>query len=469
MSVKSRQGLRARTGHRDRHAFQRDLTAPGLILLTLGGIMGSGLFLASGLVIRRSGPATLWVFVVAAVAMTLEIWALSEMAAADPEPGSFLRYAERVYGPGMTFVAGWVFWFSSVLTMSSEVTAAALFTRLFWPGVAIWVWSLVYSAGIVLANFVSVRGFGTIEGIMAGVKVGAVLAFLVLAALYLTGVLAGPPGHLASPWGHLSHAVWWPTGLSGPASSLILVLFAFAGTGVIGLAAGETKRPPVTIGETLGVSVPLVWLLYLGSVVAIMGIIPWHQVATTQSPFVQAVHAMGLPMASRAMDVVLIFAVLSTMNAALYSNSRVLYSLGRDGLAPAALGRLNRKGIPVPGILWSTALLALTIVLAYFLPKKAYSYLVTATGFQAMFIWGVVLVTHLRYRRYLERRGTLRLKLIGYPWTTYLALALVAVGMAGAPLARGELVGLVIAAGFIAVILVVYLALRRHLAASHQS
>jgi AAT family amino acid transporter len=458
MSVKSPPHRRVAAARRTQshHAFQRDLTAPGLTLLTLGGIMGSGLFLASGIAIRRSGPAVLWVFAVAAVAMTLEIWALGEMSAADPEPGSFLRYAERVYGPGMSFVGGWVFWFSSVLTMSSEVTAAALFTRLFWPSIPIWIWSVVYSAGIVLANFVSVRGFGTIEGIMAGVKVGAVLAFLGLAAVYLFGALPGHATGFPNPWYHLAHTAWWPAGWQGPASSLILVLFAFAGTGVIGLAAGETKHPPATIAQTLMASIPLVWILYLGSVLAIMLIIPWARVPTHASPFVQAVHATGLPMASRVMDVVLIFAVLSTMNAALYSNSRVLYSLGRDGLAPRAVARLNTQGIPVNGIWWSAALLVLTIGLAYFLPKQAYSYLVTATGFQAMFIWGIVLVTHLRYRRYLERRGDLRFKLYGYPWTTYLTLGLVGVGMAGAPLAHGELIGLAIAAGFIVVILALY-------------
>jgi AAT family amino acid transporter len=462
MSVKSasRGTTRRRVHHR---AFQRDLTVPGLVLLTLGGVMGSGLFLASGLVIRHSGPSALWVFMVGAAAMTLEIWALTEMSAADPEPGSFLRYADRVYGPGLTFIGGWIFWTSSVLTMSSEVTAASLFTHVFWPSFPIWAWAVLYSAVVVLVNFVSVRGFGTIEGVMAGVKVGVTLAFIIVVALYLFSGLFGHAAVSPDPWRQLDHTTWWPAGLAGPSSSLILVLFAFAGTGVIGLAAGETKHPPRTLGRTLLISVPMIWVLYLASVAGIMAIIPWSRVATTASPFVQALAATGLPDASQIMNAGLIFAVLSTMNAALYSNSRVLYTLGKEGLAPKTVARLNTKGIPATAIWWSSALLLLTLPLAFFLPGKAYAYLVTATGFQAMFIWAVVLVTHLRYRPYLLHRGPLSLKIPGYPWTTYLALAAVAAGMLGAPLAHSELVGLIVAAGLIVVAGLAYLALRGHL------
>lgn len=417
--------------------------------------MGSGLFLASGIVIHRSGPAALWMFLVGGIAMGLEIVALGEMSAADPTPGSFLVYAERVWGPGLTFITGWVFWVSSVLTMSSEVTAAALFTRLWWPEIPVWLWAVIYSAGIVAANFVSVRGFGEIEGVMSGVKVTAVGLFLVFAALYLFGGLSGYS--FSDPWRHLAQTSWWPHGWQAPASSLILVLFAFAGTGVIGIAAGETKNPPLTIRRTLEASIPLLWVLYLGSVLAIMMMVPWAHVTTTSSPFVQALRSTGLGWASQIMNVVLIFAVLSTMNAALYSNSRVLYTLGNNKQAPSSLARLNQKGIPANGIIWSAALLALTIVLAYLLPQKAYSYLVTATGFQAMFIWLVVLLTHLRYRPYLlKQKGTLHLKLPGYPWTTFIAIGLVGFGMIASPLAMSERIGLIMAVGFIVMIALGY-------------
>ena len=439
-----------------------------LTLLTVGGIMGSGLFLATGLVIAHSGASALWLFAVAALAMGLEIAALAEMSAADPAPGSFLVYAERVYGPGMSFVGGWVFWFSSVLTMATEVTAAALFTHSWFPGLALWMWSLIYSAAIVAINFISVRGFGEIEGVMAGVKVAAVSLFILMAVAVLGGLLPGRPA-TAPFWDHLSHAAWWPHGGVGTLASLVLVLFAFAGTGVLGLAAGETKHPGKTIAGSLALTIPLVVVLYLGSVVAILALVPVSHIATHTSPFVQALTLTGIPVVGHLMNLVLIFAVLSTMNAALYSNSRVLYDLGHHRKAPRAVGRLNSKGLPAIAIWWSAGLLALTILLAYLLPKTAYAYLVTATGFQAMFTWLVVLLTHLRYRRYLEKHkpDRLTLKLFLYPWTTYFTLALVALGMGGAFFATSERIGLMLAATLIVAVGIAYLLVRPRLTPAH--
>ena len=429
-------------GQRRRGQWKRDLRAPGLALLTVGGIMGSGLFLASGLAIQAAGPAALGVFALAGLAMYLEISALGEMAAADPRPGSFLVYARQVLGPGVTFVAGWIFWLSSVLTMSSEVTAAALFTRLWAPHVPIWVFSVAYSALIVGLNFVSVRGFGTIEGLMAGIKALAVLAFIAVGLILIGHVRTVPLPGLGG---------WMPNGWRGVAPSLVLVLFAYAGTGVIGMAAAESADPARTIRGAVRAASVAIPLLYLGAIWLILRLVPWTHVPTTSSPFVAAVSALGFPGAASILNIVLLFAVLSTMNAALYANVRVLYSLAGEGEAPRILGRLNSKGLPAAATWTSAGLLALTLLMALFLPHKAYAYLVTATGFQAMFIWLVVLVTHLYYRRYLLRTHPERLgwRLWGYPYTTFFVIAVVLAALAGAPIAHGEEVGALIGLGAI--------------------
>jgi L-asparagine transporter-like permease len=441
MAVRSAPGRLRRSPGTE--GFKRDLRAPQLALLTVGGVMGSGLFLASGLAVRLAGPAALGVFALGSIAMYLEISALGEMAAADPRPGSFLVYAREVLGPGVTFVAGWIYWVSSVLTMSSEVTAAALFTQLWAPHVALWAFALAYSGLIVGLNFLSVRGFGTSEGVMAGIKTLAMLAFVAGGALLLGHVravvtLPGPGG-------------WLPNGLRGVAPSLVLVLFAFAGTGVIGMAAAESADPTRTIRGAVRTTSLAIPALYLGAIWLLLRLVPWRRMPTTSSPFVAALGALGLPRLASVLNLVLLFAVLSTMNAALYANVRVLYSLARQGEAPAGLGRLNARGVPVTATWTSAGLLALTLLLAYFLPHRAYAYLVTATGFQAMFIWLVILVTHLRYRRHLLRTHPERLswRLWGYPYTTWLVILIVLAALAGAPVARGEAVGALIGLGAI--------------------
>ncbi len=451
----------SRSGSRQR--FTRALRSPGLTLLTIGGIMGSGLFLASGMAIRDAGPAVLGVFAIGFVAMYLEIRALAEMSVANPAPGSFLVYCRQVLGPGFSFVSGWIYWFSSVLTMSSEVTAAALLTRVWFPQWPVWLWALAYSVLIVGVNFVGVRGFGSVEAVLAATKILAVLAFIVLGGLYLTGRLPHATGGGLAALSQ--HGGLWPHGLGGAAGALLLVLFAYAGTGVIGMAAAETKDPGQTIPRTVRRTALLVGVMYLGGVFTLLALVPWWQVPVASSPFVAAVARTGLPFAAGVMNLVLLLAVLSTMNAALYANVRVLYSLASQKQAPAAFGRLSRRGVPANATWASATLLAATIALAYVLPHKAYAYLVTATGFQAMFIWLTILLTHIRYRPYLRRHRPERLtyRLFAYPYTTLVVIAIVLSGLAGSLGAGSERIGAGVGLAGIVAALVAWLLLRRRL------
>lgn len=445
-----------------RSRFRKELGPWGLTLMTLGGIMGSGIFLASGLVIQHAGPAALLVFGVGAGAMYLEVTALGEMAAADPIPGSFLTYGTRVLGPGAIFVTGWIYWLSSVLTMSSEVTAASLFMRMWFPGIPIWTWALVYSAAIVAINFISVGGFGEIEGVMAGVKTLAIAGFITLGVLWAAHLLPASPVHF-TPWANLTRgASFVPHGWTGAGPALLLALFAYAGTGIIGMAAAETRNPRSTIPTAAGSSVATVTVLYILAIFFVLQMVPWSRVPTTQSPFVAAVMATGVRGLGTAMNVALLFAVLSTMNAALYANVRVLYSLAREGHAPKGLGRLDRRGLPSRAIWASAALLLLTILLAYVLPHKAYAYLITATGFQAMFIWLMVFWIYLRYHRYLQQhqQRPLPMRLPGYPITAMLGIGIVVLALVTSPLARGELVGALVGLGGIVAAYLVWLGVR---------
>ena len=467
VSIKSgRSHMRQRLS-RTHQGFQKDLGTFTLTLLTLGGIMGSGLFMASGLAIKRAGPSALILYGIGLIAMYLEISALGEMSIASPTPGSFLNYTKVVLGPGWTFVAGWIFWFSSVLTMSSEVTAASLFSRLWFPHIALWVWSLAYSAFIIAVNFISVRGFGTVEDIMAGVKSIAVLLFVVIGILALTHTLPSTPSYVARAGfaNFLNHGGWVPHGWLGAAPAFLLVLFAYAGTGVIGLAAAETKNPRRTIARTIRWTVGLVAIMYLGSILLILNLVPWQHMSSSVSPFVLAVSATQFPYGAAIMNLVLLFAVLSTMNAALYSNVRVLYGLAHAHQAPRTLGKLNAKGVPANAIWMSAGLLALTIILAYVLPAKAYGYLVTATGFQAMFIWFMVLLTQIYYRPYLKRHHPDRLtyRLWGFPYTTYLVIAVIFVGLLASPFATGEEMGAIVGLAGIIIAWIAWLVLRHRL------
>jgi AAT family amino acid transporter len=223
------------------------------------------------------------------------------------------------------------------------------------------------------------------------------------------------------------------------------VLFAYAGTGVVGMAAAETRRPQETIPRSVAITVATVAVMYLGSAYLLTAMQPWATVPETSSPFVSALAGVALPGAETLMNLVLLFAVLSTMNAALYANVRVLYTLARERQAPAYLGRLSRNGTPATATAASALLLLGTIALALILPHKAYTYLVTATGFQAMFIWLMVLGTHLRYRPYLRQRGkALPFRLWGFPYTTIATMGIVMAALAAALIGGVDVVGSIV-------------------------
>ncbi len=439
---------------------EKDLRTPQLTLMTVGGIIGSGLFLAAGEAIRMAGPAIIVGYLIGATAMALEVTALAEMAAADPAKGSFLVYARRALGPGFTFVGGWIFWFSSILNLAAEATAAGIFTHLWLPHIPTWALSTTFALIIVGINFLTVKGFSEVESLMALIKVVAIALFIALAALAL---FAGWPVRLGSGLASWSVAGgFFPNGLRGVAAAMILVMFSMAGTGVLGLAAASVRDPERRIGPAVHYSATLVYLLYIGSALAITALIPWNKVpATGLSPFLAALHRFPWPILGQIFNVVILLAVLSAMNAGLFATDRVLAGLATAKDAPRWL---KEKGDAPPRAANAAtgALLVAVTLLTYFLPKTAFLYLVTATGFQALFIWVLIVLTQIYYRRHLEKEHPQRLRL-KMPWHPYLSIfeiALLLAIIATAPLAPHQLPALGLGVAVTALFLAIYLLIR---------
>lgn len=423
--------------------------------------MGSGLFLASGAAIHLAGPAIALSFAIGATAMALEVSLLAEMAAADPERGSFLAFARHALGPGPAFIGGWIFWFSSILNLAAEATAGAIFTRVWFPTVPVYVFSMSYAAVITAINFLAVKGFSTIESVMAAIKITVTALFIVVGGLAIFHVLPtrAPVGpHLWSQTpGFFAH------GWIGVAAAMVLVLFSMSGTGVLGLAAPNVARPEKTIGSSIRMTVIVIYVLYVGATLAMTGLMPWTRIPTTrQSPFTAVLHVFPWGWMATVFNMVILVAVLSAMNAGLFATNRVLATLGRIHDAPSLIAR-SPSGIPRIANAVTGILLIAVSGLDYLLPKTAYLYLVTATGFQALFIWILIVLTEIRFRPMLQRQGkSLRFQVPGYPWTAWFAVALLLAIIATAPLAPHELVALGIGIGVTAAASLAYLPVRAH-------
>ena len=445
----------------------KDLRTTQLTLMTVGGIIGSGLFLASGQAIHDAGPGLVVAYLIGATAMAIEMTALAEMSAADPNQGSFLVYSRRALGPGFTFVGGWIFWFSSVLNLAAEATAAATFATLWLPQLPTWILASAFALTISGINFLTVKGFGEVESGMSIVKLSAIGLFILVAAAAVFLAWPHALGHGVMSWS--AGGGFFPHGLKGIGAAMIVVMFSMSGTGVLGLAAADVRDPERTVGHAVRYATIFVYLLYIGSVLAITAVVGWQAVPMTgKSPFLAALHHFGWPWAVDVFNGVILLAVLSAMNAGMFATDRVLAGLARAGDAPHALQRMPH-GIPRWANATTGSLLLVVTLLTYFLPKSAFLYLVTATGFQSIFVWMLIVATQIYYRKWLEqhRPNHLRLKLAFHPWLARFELLLLLAIVATAPLAPRQILPLGIGVGATALFAIAYVVFRRaHAAAS---
>jgi L-asparagine transporter-like permease len=356
-----------------------------LIIMALGNIIGSGIFLASGAVIKLAGPAAILAYAIGALIMLLEVMFIAEMSIVNPAPGSFRVHASEIFGSGMGFVNGWMFWCSGVSGMAGEVTAAAIYTSFWLPHLPLWVACLVYSGLMTLINFQDVRGLSKTETMLASLKVISLVAFIIFGLLAVARVIPGNfPVHgqiFSSLSGFLPH------GVRGLLASLLLVLFSFTGTGIIGLAVADTNDPARDLPPAIYIISAAVTSLYVLSILFIVLLIPWQSVSTARSPFVTIMQEVGIPFGSAIINIIVLSAALSGLNSSMYSASRMLFSLARDRQAPSLFLQANSRGVPIYAVGASSLVLLLTAVLSYLLPSQAFIILIGASGFLAMINW----------------------------------------------------------------------------------
>lgn len=442
--------------HLEARRNQNGLGLFDLIMLGYGSIIGAGLFVASGMAVRQAGPAVLLAFLLGGLALVGVLTGLAEMAAANPTRGGLRSYAREALGPWFGFTVGWMYWTSGVLTMSSEVTAASLLAHFWLPHWPLWMLSLAFSSVITAVNFMDARGFGKVESAFAAIKVVALLAFV---GIGLFAILRGQGTGLQAAAAQGSWAAaFFPTGVRGVGASLLMVMFTYAGVQVMAMAAPETKDIPRNVPKAIGILSSTLILLYLAAFSVLVLLIPWNQVNTQTSPFVQALQHLGLLWASPVMHLVILTAALSSLNSALFGVARMLYSLAKDHEAPGIFLRASKTGTPTWATAGSSLVLAVAIALAFWLPRDAYLLITSASGFVGMFNWTVIAVSHLRYRPILLRRDPhcLPFRAWGYPYLSLVTIGILGIVLFTIPLVRAQTVGLLVGVAQFALVSLIY-------------
>jgi len=421
-----------------------------LTMMGLGSAIGAGLFLGSGAGIRAAGPAVLISYLVAGTLIILVMWALGEMAAANPNSGAFSVYAERSMGRTAGATVGWLWWLQLVVVIAAEALGAAGLLFTVWPVVPVWALALVFMAAFTAINLAGVNNFGEFEFWFAILKVAAILLFLGIATALILGLLpeAASPG-LGNITGNFA-----PAGLGGIATALFVVIFAFGGTEIVSIAAAETENPRHSVGLAIRTVLWRILVFYIGSVFVIAAVLPATSEALA-SPFAGVLDAARIPGAGTAITLVAVIALLSALNANLYGASRMIHSLADRGEAPHFLSKLNKARVPVVAVGVSVAFGFVAAVLELLFPEQILPALFQLVGSTCLMVWGSALVSQLILRRRADRDGTeLPLRMKGFPGLTIFGLALLglifAVGFSNAESSRQLLSTIVLIAAIAA-------------------
>jgi L-asparagine transporter-like permease len=412
------------------------------IVMALGNIIGSGIFLASSLVISTAGAWAPFAYLFGGLVMMMEVSFIIEMTIANPVSGSFKAHAQEVFGEWWGFVIGWMFWTSGVLGMISEVTACAIFIRLWFPTVPLWTCSLILALGITLINFNDVKGLSKIELGLAITKVVTLLAFVSMSFTIILGI---PIGDATKDFLQFQSLLQSPLeGFPGMLGSLLLILFAYTGTGIIGIAAVETEKPEKTVPPATRIVTFTVTILYTLSVFFIITLLPRHLLDGTVSPFVQLFTIFKIPYAGDLVNFILLTAGMSALNSQIYSSSRMLFSLAKEKQAPQIAKYQNTKGVPIAAVAISGLILLSGAMLSYYLPEKIFIYTLSASGFLALINWMSVSATHFYYRKKIlaENPNNLKYKSPFYPYLSWICFFIILIALLSTPLYPDQLPGL---------------------------
>ncbi|MFI1400029.1 amino acid permease [Streptomyces sp. NPDC020681] len=415
-----------RTAQADQRAdtsLSHGLKQRHLSMIALGGVIGAGLFVGSGAGIAAAGPSIVIAYALSGLLVMLVMRMLGEMSAANPASGSFSVHAERAIGPWAGFTAGWSFWFLLCVAVGLEGIGAAKIMTGWLPGTPEWAWVALFMLVFCGTNLAAVKNFGEFEFWFAALKVGAIALFLGIGVLAITGVLPGTdaPGtaNLTGDGGFL------PNGSEGLVVGLLASVFAYGGLETVTIAAAESEHPVQGVAKAVRTAMWRIALFYIGSMAVIVTLVPWNDPKVVEKgPYVATLDHLGIPAAGEIMNVVVLVALLSAMNANIYGASRMACSLVGRGQGPAFLGR-TFGGVPRTAVLVSSVFGFGCVLLSYWRPNDVFMWLLNMIGAIILVVWIFIAVSQLLLRRRTEREApqTLVVKMWLYPTLTWLALA----------------------------------------------
>lgn len=400
--------------------LQKSLLPRHIRLMALGGAIGTGIFKGTSETVSIAGPAVIFSYLFAGLLLLVVMSAIAEMAIAYPGV-NMKGFIHKAFGTNVSFVIGWLYCFMWLVVCVIEVIAAGSFLQYWFPAMSLWSLSFLSAIFIVAINFMNVKRYGEFEFWFAGIKITMIVLFVVLGAGIIFGII--PSNETDYLQNYIQHDGFFPKGWSGVFSALLIVIFSYGGTELIGLTLSETKDAEKVLPKVIKGVIWRIVIFYTLPILIICGLIPWDEIGSQASPFVQVLSSVGFDGAAHIMNFVLITAVLSAANSGIYGCTRMMYSLAAEGEAPKLFSYVSKNGVPVYSVIFSAIVLIAGTFVAYFSPDRVFGYLMAIPGFTVSLVWISICLAQVKLRKTYTNLPSF--KVWGYPYvTSFTAIAL---------------------------------------------
>jgi len=390
--------------------LKKALSQRQLTMIAIGGVIGAGLFVGSGVVIGDTGPGAFITYGLAGVLIIMVMRMLAEMAVANPSTGSFADYARAALGNWAGFSVGWLYWYFWVIVVGFEAIAGAKIIQ-YWIDIPLWFCSLILMILMTATNLFSVSSFGEFEFWFAGIKVAAIVAFIALGGLFVFGLWPDKSMDFSNLW---AHGGFFPLGATAVTVGVVTVIFSMVGAEIATIAAAESSDPERAVSKAANSVITRIAVFFVGSTFLLAVILPWNDEEAGASPFVAAFTEMGIPYADHIMNAVVLTAVLSCLNSGMYTASRMLFVLAARREAPAQLVQVTRRGVPAIAILASSVVGFLCVIAAAISPDTIFAFLLNSSGAVILFVYLLIAVSQIVLRRRADD-SQLRVKMWLFP------------------------------------------------------
>ena len=405
--------------------LQRELNNRHIQLIAIGGAIGTGLFLGSGQTISLTGPSLLFTYMLIGIVLFAFMRALGELLLSNSKFNSFVDIANEYLGPFGGFVIGWTYWVCWIVSSMSDLTAMGQYFAYWYPQVPHWLTVLFIVLILISFNLLGARLFGELEFWFSIIKVVTIITMVIVGLVLIFLSFKTEYGH-ASFGNLIHHGGMFPHGAAGFLMSFQIAVYSFIGIELIGVTAGETKNPEKTIPKAIN-NVPIrILLFYIGGLLVIMSVIPWFKVDPDSSPFVKLFTLIGVPFAAGIVNFVVLTAAASATNSGIYSNSRILFGLAKQGLGPKVLTKTNSNGVPYLSMFVSSITLLIAALLNFVFPDaiKLFIYVTTLSTVLFLVVWGMIIVSYIAYvKKNPERHRSSAFKLWGGKIIAYIVLS----------------------------------------------